>query len=263
MASKPILARPGTDYNGVALPDDYVTRLKSVTAKRARSVIMYLLEHGTATNAELEEKLGYTHGPRAVRDVRELGFPVKTLRRTIDGKSVGVYAFDTPPDPNANMLSKELGRTALSNELRDKLIAKYGSKCFITLVSVPKSELQVDHRIPYEIGGEPSHDDPTKFMLLTGSSNRRKSWACEHCSNWTKRDPEYCATCFWAYPEHYTHVADNDDRVLMLAFTGTETEAYDRMHEQFGDRLPDLAKKAVIHQLDLNGSVDMDFKDDL
>lgn len=262
MTSKAILARPGTDYNGVKLPDDYVAKLKAVEAKRAHNVIMYLLEHGTVTNAELE-KLGYTHGPRAIRDVRELNFPIRTMRKTVNGKSVAVYAFDTPPDPESNMLSKELGRTALSNELRDKLIAKYGAKCFITLVSVPKSELQVDHRIPYEIGGEPSHDDLTKFMLLTASSNRRKSWACENCSNWTNRDPKICATCFWAYPEHYTHVADTDERVLMLAFTGSEAEAYDRMDEQFGEHLPDLAKKAIIHELDLKGDVNLDFKDDL
>lgn len=251
MSAKPILARPGTDYEGVPLPEDYVRALKSVTDKRPRTVIEYLLDHGVVTNAQLEEECGYTHGPRAIRDVRERGFPIKTMRRTINGKSVGVYAFDKPPKPGENLLSKKHGRTVLSDELRDKLIELYGSKCFITLVEVPKSELQVDHRIPYEIGGEPSHDDLSKFMLLTGSSNRRKSWACEHCSNWDRTDPDFCATCFWAYPEHYTHVADNDERILMVEFTGSETEAYDRMRKKFGELLPEIAKRIIIRELDL------------
>lgn len=238
-------ARPGTDYEGVPLPEDYVQKLNAIDAKRARTVIQYLLTHGTITTDDLKE-LGYEHAPRAVRDVRELGFGLKTFRVPgADGKNIAMYAFDKP-NAEANKLSKKLGRTVLSEELKDKLIARYGNRCFITLVEIDKKDLQVDHRIPYEIGGEPDHNDLTRFMLLSGSSNRRKSWTCEHCSNWQRRDVDFCKTCFWAYPENYTHVADEEERIIMLTFTGSETEAYDRMRAELGDKAEVYYKTAII-----------------
>jgi hypothetical protein len=46
--------------------------------------------------------------------------------------------------------------------------------------------LQIDHRIPYEVGGDGDESElnPEEFMLLSGSANRAKSWSCEHCENW-------------------------------------------------------------------------------
>lgn len=41
----------------------------------------------------------------------------------------------------------------------------------------------VNHRIPYEIGGEHDEKDMECFMLLSPSANRAKSWTCEHCEN--------------------------------------------------------------------------------
>ena len=42
--------------------------------------------------------------------------------------------------------------------------------------------LQIDHRVPYEVGGDDKSEtlNPDDFMLLSGSANRAKSWSCEH-----------------------------------------------------------------------------------
>lgn len=58
------------------LPDDFVKKCKAVTAKRPRTVIKHILEHGYITTEELREKYGYNHPPRAARDVREQGIPL-------------------------------------------------------------------------------------------------------------------------------------------------------------------------------------------
>jgi len=45
------------------------------------------------------------------------------------------------------------------------LINRYGCKCFIYLEEVEKRELQIDHRVPFEVDGEPDLE-PENFMLL-------------------------------------------------------------------------------------------------
>lgn len=53
--------------------------------------------------------------------------------------------------------------------------------------------------IPYEIGGDPENMmDLDRFMLLSPSANRDKSWACEHCENWIKKDISMCKKCYYA-----------------------------------------------------------------
>lgn len=42
-------------------------------------------------------------------------------------------------------------------------------------------DLQIDHRVPYEVAGESNELKTEDFMLLCGSANRAKSWSCEHC----------------------------------------------------------------------------------
>lgn len=71
-------------------------------------------------------------------------------------------------------------------------------------------QLQVDHRVPYEIGGEHGGKDIDSYMLLSPSANRAKSWTCEHCPNWTVKDVRFCMKCFWAHPENYDHVAGEE-----------------------------------------------------
>ena len=54
-------------------PKEFLDLLESVTAKRPRTVIQHILEHGFITSEELKDTYGYNHPPRAVRDVREYG----------------------------------------------------------------------------------------------------------------------------------------------------------------------------------------------
>ena len=117
----------------------------------------------------------------------------------------------------------------LSRALKQALIDKYGSKCFIYNKVMDENLLQVDHRIPYEIGGEPDEKDIEKYMLLCPSANRAKSWTCEHCVNWVKKAPAFYVNCYWARPEDYDHVSGKLQRVISVMFTG----------EKFNEQNPD------------------------
>ena len=229
-------------------PKEFLDLLQSVKAKRPQTVIKHILEHGFITSEELKNTYGYNHPPRAVRDVREHGIPIITYRVTgTDGRKIAAYKFGDPTDIQNN-LSKAAGRTVLSKALKQALIDKYGSKCFIYLETMDKEVLQVDHRIPYEIGGEHDEKDIDYYMLLSPSANRAKSWTCEHCGNWQKKDSSFCLRCFWAYPENYDHIAGKFEKIISLVFTDDEIDDYYKLIELSGEKAAQEVIKKIIHE---------------
>ncbi len=227
------------------LPKAFLTKLKNVTKKRPKTVIDHIIKHGFVTTEELKQ-MGYEHAPRAARDVRELDIPLETFRvKGSNGRSIAAYKFGDP-SKTGDKISKTAGRTMLSKALKKALIEKYGSKCFIYLQPMEERLLQVDHRIPYEIGGEQSEEVVDCFMLLSPSANRAKSWTCEHCPNWKKKDQDYCIKCFWAHPEEYTHIAGKEQRQIILTYTGDEIEDYLRLIELVGkDKAEETIKEMI------------------
>jgi hypothetical protein len=234
------------------LPEEFLKILKSVTAKRPKTVIDHLLKHGQIITEELKETYGYNHPPRAIRDVREHGIPIVTFRvRGSDGRSIGAYKFGDPSDVRNTKLS---GRTAFSKELKNKLINKNGPKCNITLKELPKRDLQIDHRIPFEIVGDfgPLSSKLGDYMLLCASANSAKSWSCENCPNWTKKNIDTCKKCYWAFPENYSHVATREIRRLDIIWNDEEVKQYDGLKsgsKNKGIQLPDYVKDILEEHL--------------
>lgn len=213
-------------------PKEFIKLLKSVNAKRPKTVIDHILEHGQITTEELKDIYGYNHPPRAIRDVREQGIPIKTFRVTgSDNRKIAAYKFGDPSEVRATQLS---GRTAFSSNLKSALIEKYGPKCNIYLEPFPIRELQIDHRIPFEITGDNGElsNETSEYMLLCASANRAKSWSCENCPNWKRKENNVCLSCYWAYPESYSHIAMRDIRRLDLLWSEDEIAEYDQLKQE-------------------------------
>lgn len=230
-------------------PKEFLKLCRSVTAKRPKTVIDHILKYGHITTEELKEKYGYNHPPRAVRDVREHGIPLETYRVTgSDGRKIAAYRFG---DVCKRIFRKLSGRTGLSKKTKAFLIDKYGCKCFIYLEDMDEGELQIDHRVPYELGGdgESIELNPDDFMLLSGSANRAKSWACEHCENWQiLKKKEICLSCYWAYPGDYSHIAMRQIRRADLIWQGKEIEQYERLKrdaKESGQTIPEFVKQII------------------
>jgi hypothetical protein len=136
----------------------------------------------------------------------------------------------------------------LSKAIKQALIDKYGSQCFIYLQPMESGLLQVDHRVPYEIGGEQDNTNIDCYMLLSPSANRAKSWTCEHCPNWKVKNVDFCMTCFWAHPENHTHVAGQEQRQIIITFTGDEIKDYNQLIEMVGTENAEKAIKEMINQ---------------
>jgi len=227
----------------------FVEKAKAITAKRAKTVIDHILKHGQITTEELKSTYGYNHPPRAARDVREQGIGLKTISVVgPDGRHIGAYIFDEEGDVN---YSKRAGRTALSNRLKLELIQRHGARCFIYLEPVQQRELQIDHRVPYEVAGDATtqSQDSHDIMLLCGSANRAKSWSCEHCQNWLhQKDVTICETCYWAYPESYNHVAMLAQRRLDIVWAGEDVAQYEAAHAEAMKSeisMPEYVKQAL------------------
>lgn len=206
---------------------------RSVNAKRARTVIDHILKYGIITNEELSELYGYDHPPRAIRDVRENGIPLVTHKVVSPktGHRIGAYTFDDVSKIKAGRVG---GRKAFSKQFKQDLIALYGSRDTITSEALDERYLQIDHRIPYEVAGDDSGAlDPRDFMLLDASSNRAKSWSCEHCDNFLiKHNPAICRACFWASPEDYLHIAELPSRRVELVWSGDEVADFERLKSE-------------------------------
>ncbi len=229
-------------------PPEFLKLLKSVEAKRPKTVIDHILKHGQITTEELKDTYGYNHPPRAIRDVREQGIPIKTLRVTgSDGRKIAAYKFGDPSEVRATQLS---GRTAFSSKLKDALIEKYGARCNIYLEPFPIRELQIDHRVPFEIAGDNGElsENVDEYMLLCASANRAKSWSCENCANWKGKNIAACQSCYWAYPESYKHIAMRDVRRLDLLWSGEEVAEYEVLMGEVAkvqEEAPEYVKKVL------------------
>ena len=170
---------------------------------------------------------------------------LETFRITgTHGRSIGAYRFADPSKIRAGVLA---GRKVFSKEFKNALLARSDSKCDVCLAKYESRYLQVDHRVPYEVGGEGVGEIALRdFQLICGSCNRAKSWSCEHCTNWTEKlDPKVCGKCYWASPESYKHIAMRPIRRLELVWSEGEVADFDwlsKVAKKRGQPLPDFIK---------------------
>jgi len=219
---------------------EFLELLKSVTAKRPKTVIDHILQYGFITTEDLKNKYGYNHPPRAVRDVKEYGIPIEMYRvEGSDGRKIAAYRFG---EFNPEMMYRISGRTALSKKIKEELISIHGTKCFIYNELMDENDLQIDHRVPFEVGGDfVGEQEPEYYMLLSPSANRLKSWACEKCNNWNnEKDKKICLTCYWAYPEKYSHIAMTPIRRLDIIWQGEEISVYEALKEQAQNEIREI-----------------------
>lgn len=235
------------------LTKKFIALCKRVTSKRPRTVIDHILKHGFITTQELKDVYGYNHPPRAVRDVKEAGIPIEMFRvRGADGRRIAAYRFG---DPKKTRFGNLIERTAFTRELKREMIKMYGSRCATYLEPFDERDLQIDHRIPFEIAGNlfGSELKTKDYMLLCGSANRAKSWSCEHCMNRLEQKRiSICRSCYWAYPEDYTHIAMRPVRRLDVMWTGAEVRIYDRLKKTAGkhrQEMPAYVKKIIERNL--------------
>lgn len=231
----------------IKLPEEFLARARSVAARRPKAVIDHIIEHGSVTTEELQHLYGYNHAPRAARDVRENGIPLKTtMTKDSKGRRCGAYTFDLAVAVDGQKIG---GRKAFSKNVKDALITRDGERCDICKLDYQARYLQVDHRVPYEVAGESLSDDLEQLMLVCGSCNRGKSWSCEHCENWlTNKEIKACQSCYWASPDENTHTALVQIRRADVAWKGDEVRVYDKLRakaKKQGLSVPEYVKKIV------------------
>lgn len=193
-------------------------------SKRATSCLEHMLEYGTLSTEQLSQ-MGYEHPPRAIRDLRDSGIMLeKSNIKSSVGKNIAQYTL------LEERTSGRSGRTAIPKKFREEINASNSNHCGVCNGIFEPRELQCDHRVPFEIAGDPDGWNVQEWMPLCASCNRSKSWSCEHCPNWKLRDKEVCKGCFWANPVRYSHVETRPERRLVATFQGREqVELYESL----------------------------------
>lgn len=228
-----------------------------VTSKRGKIIIKHLLERGEVSTEELETVYGLTDAASAARDVKDAGVPLATKRgRRANGRQMVIYSFG---DPSLIRGDRFQGRKVFPKEFKGILATKYGERCTLCSTPYELAHLQIDHRIPYQIAGEEAEGERSsdEYMLLCRSCQRSKSWACKHCDHWREgRQPDICRTCYWAFPEDYTHIALKDHRRLEIVWLGEEEVVDHTKLKELANRnavaLPLYAKAALAEYVKRN-----------
>ena len=228
------------------LDDNLVEEILERTSGRSRCVVEEILDHGYVTTVTLGE-LGYDHPPRAAADVRDRGIPLETVMKTVDGKKIAHYRF---PDDMTTLDRTASGRIAISKQFQQEVINCYGERDIFTGTVTRAGDLQIDHRVPFRISGDPSQPfNVNDFMPVSAAMNRLKSFACEGCPNWMSREMSICKSCYWAGPDRpYEHVATVSTRRLDLVWQNDEVVEFDhllRYSDEIGSDLQTTAKRMI------------------
>jgi len=229
-------------------PKEFLKHIQSINNKQAKIVIDHIMQYEFITTEDLENTYGYNHPPRAARDVREAGIPLETFKvKSKNGKSIAAYKFGNITQLQTNRVQ---GRNLLPKEFKKLLYEACCGRCAICNSEFEERYLQVDHRVPYEVGGDTSKKRNIEdFMLLCGSCNRAKYWSCEHCDNWlADKKTDLCMKCYWGNPTDYSHIALKDIRRLDLQWESNEVKYFDAVKsiaEEKGIELPDFVKQII------------------
>ena len=233
-------------------PKEFLNYVQSITNRRIKVVIDHILQYEFVTTEDLENIYGYNHPPRAARDVREAGIPLDTFKvKSKDGKLIAAYKFG---DPRQLQVSRISGRTTFPKNFRRNMFESSNGKCAICNGIFTEKYLQIDHRVPYEVGGDiVKSRNINDFMLLCGSCNRIKSWSCEHCDNWKKdKNEDLCLECYWGNPTDYRHIALKDIRRLDMQWEGEDVTHYNRLKmiaDSQNIELPEFVKQLIADKL--------------
>jgi len=228
------------------IPKEILAKAEMITGKRSRVVVDHILKHGSITTEDLEN-YGYKHPPRAIRDVREQGLPLEMFwTKNSAGRKIAGYRFGDVAGIRHDRLG---GRRVLPKQFHEQICALHNCRCAICQMGYESRYFQLDHRVPFEVGGERAMPEIREYMPLCGSCNRAKSWSCEHCDNWLeKKNPTICATCYWASPEDYDHVRMRQMRRLDVVWEGKEVrdfEAVANAAEECEEPIPEFVKRVL------------------
>lgn len=226
---------------------EYKELLESL-GKRPRTVLELILREGSVSTYKLGQ-LGYDQPPRAAQDLKEAGVRLKVTygKHPKTGSRMAIYSLaDENEDPRATAR----GRRAFPKALRKAVLDAFQNRCSVCSEEYDPTVLQLDHRIPYIVGGDPKEFHVKDFQPLCASHQRSKSWVCEHCPNREDKVTKVCMSCYWAIPDgDYTHIATVAERRVDVTWKGDQDrKTYRRLRSlaaKEGKSVPEVIKNLI------------------
>jgi hypothetical protein len=187
---------------------------------RAVALGLKIVSKGGFTCKEMRKTDGEPQHTWAAKDDLNRYIPVDGSEKA-EGNSVR-YQFDFDA-------IRKIGKVLRDAELRDLLserdrasIIKYHKSACAFCAHVG-TKLQVDHPVPFRLGGNIKSKDPTGYLVVCAPCNRRKDKSCVDCPNMNGvRDPTTCSRCYWASPNDYDHIETKPYKQVLVMFTTDE-----------------------------------------
>jgi hypothetical protein len=206
---------------------EFLDLLVSNFSKRGNFVRDTMLTKGSVTRWDM---LGAGYDPVAVCDLTSLGVTVSTKMISEKGKSSMEYTLN----PQA-FIDRAESRMFMTPKERRRFFRSYGCKCLTCSLTLDPRSLQVDHRIPFILVGNSlvKLEGYSALKPACPSCNSTREDICRECikKRGTNHEVLECRTCYWAYPENYTHIAGTHRSLILVASTRDDPSKLEQVRE--------------------------------
>ena len=192
-------------YNSV---EEYVKDIYDNLYPRAKAAADLLMNKGIITKYDFEStNVPISQAPRAIRDLKDHGIPIKTLERVNVPQSkskVSQYTFGDVADIT---VANKYGRMYNPTGMKDRLAKLHGNVCVFCGKELSGKDRELDHKLPVNIFGDLSPVErlnPDNYQLVCRKCNRLKREATSHGAFDDRQDGmEVVEHNYWYDPVQY------------------------------------------------------------
>lgn len=235
--------------------EEYIHDIYDNLYPRAKAAADLLIEKGVITKYDFETtRVPISQAPRAIRDLKDHGIPVKTLERVNvpQAKSkVNQYTLGSADDIDA---SKKYGRLYDPSGMKEKLAKLHGSTCVFCGKHLAPKDRELDHKLPVNIFGDLSSVErlnPNNYQLVCRKCNRLKREAVSHGAFDDRQDGmDVVKHNYWYDPVQYRKNEKDNlfNQSIVVWNSGEDIRTYNQIsqyakysNKSFPEALKDMA----------------------
>lgn len=235
--------------------EEYIHDIYDNLYPRAKAAADLLMEKGVITKYDFEEThVPVSQAPRAIRDLKDHGIPIETLRKiSVPQAKTKVNRYTLGSIDNINT-SMRYGRMYDPTGMKEKLAKLHGDVCVFCGKKLTAKDRELDHKLPVNIFGDLSPVErlnPDNYQLVCRGCNRLKREATSHGAFDDQREGmDIVKQNYWYDPVQYRK--NRDDRLyahnVIVWNTSKDIQAYKQISQyakdsskSFQEALKDIA----------------------
>lgn len=227
--------------------EEYVKDIYDNLYPRAKVAADLLIKKGTITKYDFENtNVPVSQAPRAIRDLKDHGIPIKTLERISVPQAktkVSQYAFGSVDDI---VSTSKYGRMYNPSGMKEKLVRLHGRVCVFCGKKLSGQDMELDHKLPVNIFGDLSSVErlnPDNYQLVCRKCNRLKREATSHGAfDDRKQGMDIVKQNYWYDPVRYRKNKKGHlfDQSIIVWNTNEDRQVYNQIEQYAEDSKKDF-----------------------